>query len=570
MSYQVLARKWRPKSFATLVGQEHVVRALTHALEQNRLHHAYLFTGTRGVGKTTLARIMAKALNCETGVTPTPCGVCASCMEIDGGRFIDYIELDAASNRGVDDMTQLLDRATYAPTSGRYKVYVIDEVHQLSGHAFNAMLKTLEEPPAHVKFILATTDPQKIPVTVLSRCLQFNLKQMSQTSIVDHLSQVLAAETIPFELPALRHLAKGAAGSMRDALSLLDQAIAHGAGQVTDESVRAMLGTVGDEYLFALLDGLLTQDIHAMLAVAKEMDAGSFSFDGGLQELATLFHRIALAQFAPEALIDEAERTRLAVYAQALDAEFLQLAYQIAIHGRDELALAPDEYAGFVMTLLRLHAFRPERTVSRTAANGSTASATVPATSGVTPAVAPVKSASVKTSPLMASPATVSEKITQNPVSATVSPAPTFDQALLSAPASSAQAYSDSDDWHTQVAKLSLTGMAKQLAQHCDLAQLTDTTILLRLSPVHKHLLGTVQQDKLQAELQSHYGRKLRLEIEVAEPASMTPADRSRTAQRERQDRAIAAIEQDQFVREVVDLFDASIDESTIKSIGNQ
>ena len=570
MSYQVLARKWRPKSFATLVGQEHVVRALTHALEQNRLHHAYLFTGTRGVGKTTLARIMAKALNCETGVTPTPCGVCASCMEIDGGRFIDYIELDAASNRGVDDMTQLLDRATYAPTSGRYKVYVIDEVHQLSGHAFNAMLKTLEEPPAHVKFILATTDPQKIPVTVLSRCLQFNLKQMSQTSIVDHLSQVLAAETIPFELPALRHLAKGAAGSMRDALSLLDQAIAHGAGQVTDESVRAMLGTVGDEYLFALLDGLLTQDIHAMLAVAKEMDAGSFSFDGGLQELATLFHRIALAQFAPEALIDEAERTRLAVYAQALDAEFLQLAYQIAIHGRDELALAPDEYAGFVMTLLRLHAFRPERTVSRTAANGSTASATVPATPGVTPAVAPVKSASVKTSPLMASPATVSEKITQNPVSGTVSPAPTFDQALLSAPASSAQAYSDSDDWHTQVAKLSLTGMAKQLAQHCDLAQLTDTTILLRLSPVHKHLLGTVQQDKLQAELQAHYGRKLRLEIEVAEPASMTPADRSRTAQRERQERAIAAIEQDQFVREVVDLFDASIDESTIKSIGNQ
>ena len=570
MSYQVLARKWRPKSFATLVGQEHVVRALTHALEQNRLHHAYLFTGTRGVGKTTLARIMAKALNCETGITSTPCGVCTACTEIDSGRFIDYIELDAASNRGVDDMTQLLDRATYAPTSGRYKVYVIDEVHQLSGHAFNAMLKTLEEPPAHVKFILATTDPQKIPVTVLSRCLQFNLKQMSQTSIVDHLSQVLVAETIPFELPALRHLAKGAAGSMRDALSLLDQAIAHGAGQVTDESVRAMLGTVGDEYLFALLDGLLAQDIHAMLAVAKQMDAGSFSFDGGLQELATLLHRIALAQFAPEALIDEAERARLTVYAQALDAEFLQLAYQIAIHGRDELALAPDEYAGFVMTLLRLHAFRPERTVSRTAANGSTASATVPATPGVTPAVAPVKSASVKTSPLMASPATVSEKITQNPVSGTVSPAPTFDQAPLSAPASSAQAYSDSDDWHTQVAKLSLTGMAKQLAQHCDLAQLTDATILLRLSPVHKHLLGTVQQDKLQAELQAHYGRKLRLEIEVAEPVSMTPADRSRTAQRERQDRAIAAIEQDQFVREVVDLFDASIDESTIKSIGNQ
>ncbi|MDO9448841.1 MAG: DNA polymerase III subunit gamma/tau C-terminal domain-containing protein, partial [Rugosibacter sp.] len=385
-----------------------------------------------------------------------------------------------------------------------------------------------------------------------SRCLQFNLKQMSQASIVDHLSQVLAAETIPFELPALRHLAKGAAGSMRDALSLLDQAIAHGAGQVTDESVRAMLGTVGDEYLFALLDGLLAQDIHAMLAVAKQMDAGSFSFDGGLQELATLFHRIALAQFAPEALIDEAERTGLTVYAQALDAEFLQLAYQIAIHGRDELALAPDEYAGFVMTLLRLHAFRPERNVSNAAL------------------AAPAKSAPIKTPPPKTSPAAIAQENTRNPVPSAVpqedllrgvSPAPTFPVSSTSAPASSG------DDWHAQVAKLSLTGMAKQLAQHCELTQLTDTAILLRLSPVHKHLLGTVQQDKLQTELQSHYGRKLRLEIEVAEPASMTPADRSRTAQRERQDRAVAAIEQDPFVREVVDLFDASIDESTIKSV---
>lgn len=548
MSYQVLARKWRPKSFATLVGQEHVVRALTHALEQNRLHHAYLFTGTRGVGKTTLARIMAKALNCETGVTATPCGVCTSCTEIDSGRFIDYLELDAASNRGVEDMTQLLDRATYAPTVGRYKVYVIDEVHQLSGHAFNAMLKTLEEPPAHVKFILATTDPQKIPVTVLSRCLQFNLKQMSQTSIVDHLSQVLAAEAIPFELPALRHLAKGAAGSMRDALSLLDQAIAHGAGQVTDESVRAMLGTVGDEYLFALLEGLLAQDIHAMLAVAKQMDAGSFSFDGGLQELATLFHRIALAQFAPEALIDEAERNRLTIYARALDAEFLQLAYQIAIHGRDELALAPDEYAGFVMTLLRLHAFQPER---------------IPA-AGL---AAPVKPASIKkTPPIPSTPSpqaapVIPQANTQNKSSSAASPAPTFPAVSASVPARA------DGDWHAQVAKLSITGMAKQLAQHCELTQLTDTAIFLRLSPVHKHLLGTVQQDKLQAELQSHYGRKLRLEIEVAEPAGMTPADRSRTSQRERQDRAVAAIEQDPFVREVVDLFDASIDESTIKSV---
>jgi DNA polymerase-3 subunit gamma/tau len=541
MSYQVLARKWRPKSFATLVGQEHVVRALTHALDQNRLHHAYLFTGTRGVGKTTLARIMAKALNCEVGVSSTPCGVCSACTAIDTGRFVDYIELDAASNRGVDDMTQLLERATYAPTIGRYKVYVIDEVHQLSGHAFNAMLKTLEEPPEHVKFILATTDPQKIPVTVLSRCLQFNLKQMPLTHIVDHLSRVLEAEGVVFEPAALRHLAKGAAGSMRDALSLLDQAIAHGAGKVEDEGVRAMLGTVGDEHLFALLDGLVAQDVQAMIDVAKLMDARSLSFDGGLQELATLFHRIALIQFAPEALLDEAERSRLAPYAQALDAEYLQLAYQIAIHGRDELSLAPDDYAGFVMTLLRLHAFRPERA----GAAKVTARAAAPAPTRQPPPAAPTA---------------------QVRPSATVSPAPTFATAAASAPVATVAAPVE-EDWHALVADLSLTGMAKQLAQHCELSERTESAIRLRLSPVHKHLLGKPQQDKLQTELQTRYGRPLRLEIDVAEIATETPAARSRNAQRERQERAIASIEQDPFVRDVVDLFDASIDESTIKPV---
>ncbi|MDA8257355.1 MAG: DNA polymerase III subunit gamma/tau [Betaproteobacteria bacterium] len=548
MSYQVLARKWRPKSFATLVGQEHVVRALTHALDQNRLHHAYLFTGTRGVGKTTLARIMAKALNCEAGISSTPCGVCSACTAIDSGRFVDYIELDAASNRGVDDMTQLLERATYAPTIGRYKVYVIDEVHQLSGHAFNAMLKTLEEPPEHVKFILATTDPQKIPVTVLSRCLQFNLKQMPQTHIVEHLSRVLEAEGVAYEPAALRHLAKGAAGSMRDALSLLDQAIAHGAGKIEDEGVRAMLGTVGDEHLFALLDGLVAQDVPAMLEVAKLMDARSLSFDGGLQELATLFHRIALIQFAPDALLDEAERSRLAPYAQALDAEYLQLAYQIAIHGRDELALAPDDYAGFVMSLLRLHAFRPERGgAARVAAAPmpvrKAASVAVPAAAQVrpSPAVAPAPTPVPPAASAITTPAAVT-------------------------PAAQATAAAD-EDWHALVARLPLSGMAKQLAQHCELSERTETAIRLRLAPVHKHLLGKPQQDKLQAELQASYGCPLRLEIDVAEPATETPAERSRNAQRERQERAIASIEQDPFVRDVVDLFDASIDESTIKPV---
>ncbi|MDP2824018.1 MAG: DNA polymerase III subunit gamma/tau [Sulfuritalea sp.] len=544
MSYQVLARKWRPKSFATLVGQEHVVRALTHALDQNRLHHAYLFTGTRGVGKTTLARIMAKALNCEAGISSTPCGVCSACTEIDGGRFIDLLELDAASNTGIDNMREVLDNAQYAPTAGRFKVYLIDEVHMLSKPAFNSMLKTLEEPPEHLMFILATTDPQKIPVTVLSRCLQFNLKQMPMTHIVDHLSRVLEAEGVAFEPAALRHLAKGAAGSMRDALSLLDQAIAHGGGKVEDEGVRAMLGTVGDEHLFALLDGLVAQDVQAMLDVAKLMDARSLSFDGGLQELATLFHRIALMQFAPEALLDETERIRLAHYAQALDAEYLQLAYQIAIHGRDELSLAPDDYAGFVMTLLRLHAFRPERAgvahVAAKAAAPAPARQTPPAAAPAAPVRPPVA----------------------------VAPAPTPATPAAPAPAAAvARTAAADEDWHALVARLPLTGMVKQLAQHCELSERSESAIRLRLAPVHRHLLGKPQQDKLQAELQVCYGRPLRLEIDVAEVASETPAERSRNAQRERQERAIASIEQDPFVRDVVDLFDASIDESTIKPV---
>ncbi|MFM0286739.1 DNA polymerase III subunit gamma/tau [Paraburkholderia megapolitana] len=360
MTYQVLARKWRPKDFASLVGQEHVVRALTHALDGGRLHHAYLFTGTRGVGKTTLSRIFAKALNCETGVTSTPCGVCRACREIDEGRFVDYVEMDAASNRGVDEMAALLERAVYAPVDARFKVYMIDEVHMLTNHAFNAMLKTLEEPPAHVKFILATTDPQKIPVTVLSRCLQFNLKQMPAGHIVSHLERILGEEQISFEAQALRLLARAADGSMRDALSLTDQAIAYSANQITEDAIRGMLGALDQSYLVRLLDALATGDGAAVLAVADEMSLRSLSFSTALQDLASLLHRVAWAQFAPASVLDEwPEATDLRRFADALSAEQVQLFYQIATIGRSELGLAPDEYAGFTMTLLRMLAFEP-------------------------------------------------------------------------------------------------------------------------------------------------------------------------------------------------------------------
>ena len=360
MSYQVLARKYRPKSFDTLVGQEHVVRALTHALEQQRLHHAYLFTGTRGVGKTTLSRILAKSFNCETGITANPCGVCDACTAIDAGRFVDYIEMDAASNRGVDEMASLLEQAIYAPSNARFKVYMIDEVHMLTNHAFNAMLKTLEEPPEHVKFILATTDPQKIPVTVLSRCLQFNLKQMPPGHIVGHLENILGQEHIEFEQPALRLLAQGAHGSMRDALSLTDQAIAYAAGKVSLDAVQGMLGALDQSYLIRLLDALADNDGKALLDVADEMAARSLSYKSALQDLGTLLHQLAIAQMVPAAVADDLpEREHVLRLANVFNKEEVQLFYQIAVHGRNELALAPDEYAGFSMTLLRMLAFRP-------------------------------------------------------------------------------------------------------------------------------------------------------------------------------------------------------------------
>lgn len=361
MTYLVLARKWRPRSFDTLVGQDHVVRALTHALDTQRLHHAWLFTGTRGVGKTTLSRILAKSLNCEKGITAQPCGQCRACTEIDAGRYVDYVELDAASNRGVDEMTQLLEQAVYAPSSARFKVYMIDEVHMLTGHAFNAMLKTLEEPPPHVKFILATTDPQKIPVTVLSRCLQFNLKHMTVDAIVAHLQAVLADEGLAFDVPALRLLGQAAGGSMRDALSLTDQAIAYSAGNLTLDAVQGMLGTIDQRHLVRLLQALAVGQAAGVLAVADELAGRGLSYAGALADLAVLLSHIAIQQRVPGVLPpDDPLAPDVQALAGALHPDLVQLYYSVAVHSRSELSLAPDEYAGFVMACLRMLALTPE------------------------------------------------------------------------------------------------------------------------------------------------------------------------------------------------------------------
>ena len=360
MAYQVLARKWRPKTFADLVGQEHVVKALRNALEKGRLHHAYLLTGTRGVGKTTIARILAKSLNCEHPEEGEPCGQCQSCRDIDAGRFVDLLEIDAASNTGIDNIREVLENAQYAPTAGKYKVYIIDEVHMLSKSAFNAMLKTLEEPPEHVKFILATTDPHKVPVTVLSRCLQFVLRNMTAQQVADHLAHVLDSEQIPYETPALALLGRAAAGSMRDALSLLDQAIAMGSGKVAEQDVRQMIGAVDKRYLYELLQSIAGQNGAALMNQAREMAERAVGFDNALSELALLLQRIALLQTVPAAVpADDPEYAALKHLAAQLGGEQIQIYYQCAIHGKQDLGLAPDEYAGFVMTLLRMLAFAP-------------------------------------------------------------------------------------------------------------------------------------------------------------------------------------------------------------------
>ena len=511
MNYQVLARKWRPRDFGSLVGQEHVVRALRHALEQQRLHHAYLFTGTRGVGKTTLARILAKCLNCENGLTATPCGKCSACVEIDAGRFVDLLEVDAATNTKVDEMRQLLETAQYAPSRGRFKVYVIDEVHMLSTSAFNAMLKTLEEPPPHLKFILATTDPQKIPVTVLSRCLQFNLKQMPQSSIVSHLAAILEKESISFDREAIALLAHAAAGSMRDALSLLDQAIAHGGGGVSGASVGEMLGTIDRRYLLRLLESVAGGDARAVLAIADEMQARSFSFDAALAELAGVLLRLAMAQSVPDALeADLPEREKIVSLAASLDAESVQLYYQIALQGRQDLPLAPDEHAGFVMTLLRMLAFRPDEARMDL------------------PRAQPV----VQKTPAHA-----------KPLSGVV-------------PVS---------DWPQLAQQLPITGAARELARNAELRARENNAFDFVVPKAKAYLVERNYQEKLKAALEQHIGSAVTVRVSVGEVSGATATAIEAGDRGARQAEATRAVHADGFVKDLVNLFDGKIVDSTIR-----
>lgn len=555
------------------------MRALEHALNEKRLHHAYLFTGTRGVGKTTIARILAKSLNCEQGISAQACGVCSACQEIDAGRFVDLLEVDAATNTRVEEMRQLLENAVYAPTRGRFKVYVIDEVHMLSSSAFNAMLKTLEEPPEHVKFILATTDPQKIPVTVLSRCLQFNLKQMTVPAIAAHLKTILVAESISAEPAALTLLARSAAGSMRDALSLLDQAIAHGAGRVEEALVRDMLGTVDLDYLFDIFAALIAGDATAMLAVADAMAQRSLSAELALQEMASLLTRVQVAQLAGAADADSlgVDAARISELAERLEIEFVQLAYQIVVHGRRDLALAPDENSGLLMTLLRLFAFRPQSRAEPVGASSLSSRSVMPAsprrlqTPGAvaTSAVAENPLASA-TPPQQAPAVSVSTPASALPVEgsvASVTPAVQPASARHVANEPPAAAESAVLDWHVLLTSVAVSGMARELAQHCEVRRFGASEMVLRLSSAHRHLLMRASQEKLQQVLSEHFGRALKLNVEVGDVENVTPAESARQERRERQDRAVVAIEQDGFVRAAIDLFAASPVESSIQHL---
>lgn len=539
MSYQVLARKWRPANFEQLVGQDHVQRALVNALDEDRLHHAYLFTGTRGVGKTTIARIFAKSLNCETGVTSKPCGECGSCREIAEGRFVDLIEVDAASRTGVDDTRELLDNVQYAPTRGRYKVYLIDEVHMFSKSSFNALLKTLEEPPPHVKFLLATTDPKKLPVTILSRCLQFNLKRLPVNMISEHLQYILQNEKVEFETLALSLIAEAADGSMRDALSLLDQALAFGAGNIREDEVREMLGTVAKDRVLSIFKAILSRDANAVLQQVAMLAEQTPDYESALAELLSLLHHMTLSKTVPEAL-DEYVSTKDALLelSQQVSIEDLQLFYQIGLIGRRDLPLTPDARSGFEMVLLRMLAFRPAQAGADaellTGENSSSASHV---------AAKPAKhsAADVATQKVSSrAPQSVSkDSTTKAPVPASAS----------------------TSEWRQIVDRLAISGMVKQLAANCVLRQRTDNAFQLALGSGHKQLLNQKAEQRLQKALCECFDADVHIEIEIQQDAieSESPAQANAREQDERQQQAEQSIENDHFVKALKENFNAEV-----------
>ena len=541
MSYQVLARKWRPKSFDTLVGQKSAVQALSNALDQNRLHHAYIFNGTRGIGKTTIARILAKSLNCDTGITSKPCLKCPACTEIDVGRYIDLIELDAASNTGVDNMIELLENAQYAPSSGRFKIYIIDEVHMLSKSAFNAMLKTLEEPPEHVKFILATTEIQKVPVTVLSRCLQFNLRQMTIEDITNHLKHILTEEKIETEDEALQIIAKASNGSMRDSLSILDQAIAFSQGKVSVEKVIQMLGTIDDEILFKIIECLIAQNGAGLNTIAKEMDANNISFEGALNDLAKLFHELTICKIVPDHLKNSSKKDLYQKLADELTAESLQLFYQICIHGKKDLYLAPDPITGFNMTLLRMLAFYPTSNLAIPSKENIKKSDDKPQEK---------KSQLIEPLPIKSENKEIKNKSTniELPKAKQENNNISFD-----------------GDWSTLVNQLK-NGVAKSLAQECQFIELQDSTFHLSIDESKAHLSRSHYSEKLEEVLINHFNKKIKVIITM-DKISTSPALEKRAQKAELIENVESAIMQDSLVKELISDFNAEIIPSSIEPI---
>ncbi len=537
MSYQVLARKWRPRTFADMVGQSHVLKALGNALDQDRLHHAYLFSGTRGVGKTTLARILAKCLNCETGVSSTPCGVCPTCVAIDEGRYVDLIEVDAASRARVEETRELMENVQYAPTTGRYKVYLIDEIHMFSNHSFNALLKTLEEPPPHVKFLLATTEPKKLPVTILSRCLQFNLSHLTNDQIARQLEMILQQEEVSHDNASAELIARGAAGSMRDALSLLDQAIAFGGGQLEEAQVRAMLGTIDSADLTGLIDALQNGEPEQLLERLEHIALQNPDYDALLTELMSLLQKIAILQLLPEnsdnPLANDAEFTG---FANTLNKEDVQLYYQIALTGRKDLYLAPDARSGFEMILIRMLAFRPIKPNEQ---------------SGVTQ---PPQSGTRRRQQTPVATAVNTKKVNGNE--------PEQPQPIQEKPAN----VSDSDaSWQNMIEEMALAGLARELAGNCALKQHSDNKVELSLPPDKEHLLNSTQQQRLEQALRNRYGDKLSLAILIEDPENETPAQARAREQREKQQAAEQSVHNDPTVQSLIDTFNATVDKDSIQ-----